>query len=180
MSCPTPTSAYPLRRKTYVQLMQTVSLRVAALVPGTGETKFVNIIRSFDPFAMLYTNELIGALNNKMKSPGIVVESYESSYDANNSSNMVKTYDAAFIIVGKQNKNDYSQQLDLTDQLEEIGELYLNELFKEFLSRFNQDASGILRYSSVKSDIVGPFGDNWWGQRFVFQFHMPANRIFNN
>lgn len=180
MGCPPATSPYPLTRKSYVTLMKTISLTIADLTPATGEKKFCNIIRSLDPFAMMYTDELNKALNNQLKGPAIVVESYEARYDNNNSSNMIKDYDAAFIIVGKQLKNDNDQLLDLIDSLEIIGETFLNKLFIEFQTRFDTNASGVLRYQGCESGIVGPIADNWWGQRFVFSFKMGANRKFNN
>ena len=119
--------------------------------------------------ASTHDEEVLTGLRSDIKTPALILESYEGQLIDNKSDNFLSSREGAFMILKQVQPDNFDQENQFLDDSERIG--------LEIIKRIKRDAKiypiqnrtpKIFNLSSVSWQKVGPVFDNYYGYRFTF------------
>lgn len=123
--------------------------------------------------------EMLTGMRSEMNYPALVLEGYDFNFVDQDSDNLHKKVNCAFMILGKvSDKGDWDAIHTLWDSLEEIGD----ELVVRILADKRERRAGCLAYFHASSVTGAPITDMnmiHYGFRYAFELSWPVSNDIN-
>lgn len=136
---------------------------------GKQQNAFARLVLSAEPWRQLELKEFLNNLNHKLSFPCLLVESYDASYQFNQSDKL-KYFAGAFMIIDKKKKDDFDQRDEILSKCETIGE--------EIIAFINHDLTRTAKKKQYGIDLddftmekLGPINTVFYGIRVDFEFY---------
>ncbi|MEH0154030.1 hypothetical protein V6R21_07760 [Limibacter armeniacum] len=153
----------------YVAFFRTIAQQHVDIRHSETEMHFVRTVVSAEPFRQLHMEELLKSLSSKIRTPFMILETYDAQYLDNGADAIFKHTDAAFIIVDIAGKDDFDSEEQILDKTERIGEEVLGYIRHHYRDPANKKR-GTFKLTQAASEKVGPFRDKYFGTRFDLRF----------
>ena len=141
--------------------------------PDSHETHFARIVLNRDPYLNSHAEirEFLTALESKLATPFMLLQSYVVDYVGKNKDNKRKVIQGAFIILDKVEEDNFEQQEQIFDKTERIGEEILGWMDNHYREN---PTHGILEHSANENEKIAKILDGYYGTRFHIAINISA------
>lgn len=156
----------------YTSLFRTIAERHKSILHTDSSMHFARIIVSANPFRNYYINEFLEAEKASIKTPFMLLESYDSQIVDKGSDNFRENKMGALVMLTNASRDAFDDEETALDQTER---LCLNVL--SYLKRYTRKHSSIYTFdfNQVHLEKVGPISDSkFFGTRMDFEYEQQA------